>query len=202
MGKTKVLSQTSLKLVSPQPGKPNEGFFRFNVEFSSLMQASEFTGMTGTLSEMRIDISRFIDKVMKSSRATDRESLCIVQGRLVWSITTDLFLLNEDGNLIDAFFLTTVLALMNTILPEVTISRDKIRINEDRYKNLNVHHIPICTTFYFLEDIAHPVVDANAKEEKLSTSKLSICMNIFEDLCGISSLGTLEIDAQVLMDCT
>ena len=31
LGKTHILTQSSLKLVSPQPGKPNEGFFRFNV---------------------------------------------------------------------------------------------------------------------------------------------------------------------------
>lgn len=119
-----------MKLVSPQTGKPNEGFFKFNVEFSSLLHHSEFCNMTGTLSEMRIEISRFIDKVLKSSRATDRESLCIVQGKLVWNVTVELFLLNEDGNLMDACFISAVLALMNTRLPEVTIKNDRIRINE------------------------------------------------------------------------
>lgn len=94
----------------------------------------------------------------------------------------------------DACFLATVLSLMNTRLPEVTISRDKIKINEEKIKYLNVHHIPVCTSFYFIEGIDKPIVDANAKEEKLSTSRLSICMNIFEDLCGMSTLGSLEID--------
>ena len=139
-----------MKLVSPQTGKPNEGFFRFNIEFSSLLHASEYTGSINTLSEMRVDITRFIDKVLKSSRATDRESLCIVSGRLVWSLSVDLFLLNEDGNLMDACFLASVLCLMNTRMPEVTISQDKVRINEEKLRYLNVHHIPVCTTFYFI----------------------------------------------------
>lgn len=78
MGRTHILTQASLKLVSPSPNKPNEGFFRFNTEFSSLMHSAEYTSSTMTLSEMRVDITRFIDKVLKSSRATDRESLCIV----------------------------------------------------------------------------------------------------------------------------
>ena len=77
--------------------------------------------MNVTLQEMRIDISRFIDKVLKSSRAIDRESLCIVQGRLVWNLQVDLYVINEDGNLLDACFLATVAALMNTRLPEVTL---------------------------------------------------------------------------------
>ena len=45
-------------------------------------------------------------------------------------MTVDLYVLNEDGNLIDVCFLGIVLALMNTRLPEVTISKDKININE------------------------------------------------------------------------
>lgn len=78
LGRTHVLAQTSLKLMQPQGSKPNEGFFKFNVEFSSLLHGCEAAGMNVTLQEMRIDISRFIDKVLKSSRAIDRESLCIV----------------------------------------------------------------------------------------------------------------------------
>ena len=106
----------------------------------------------------------------------------------------DLYVVNEDGNLMDACFLATLLCLMNTRLPEVTISKDMIRINEEKQKYLNVHHIPVCTTFYFLEGIDQPIVDANAKEEKLASSRLSICMNIFEDLCGMNTLGCLEVE--------
>ena len=91
---------------------------------------------------------------------------------------------------------------MNTRLPEVTISRDKIRINDEKVKYLNVHHIPICTTFFFIEGIEQPIIDANAKEEKLAKSRLSICMNIFEDLCGMSSLGSLEVDPQNILKCS
>ena len=94
----------------------------------------------------------------------------------------------------DACFLASILALKNTRFPEITISKDKIRINEERTKPLNVHHIPVCNTFYFIENINKPIVDANSKEEKLSTSRLSICMNIFEDLCGMSTFGSLEVD--------
>lgn len=102
----------------------------------------------------------------------------------------------------DACFLCTVLALMNTRFPEVTLSKDKIKINEEKTKPLNVHHIPVCTSFYFIEGISKPIIDANSKEEKLANSRLSICMNIFEDLCGMITLGSLEIDTQTLLECT
>ena len=67
-----------------------------------------------------------------------------------------------------------------------------------------MHHIPVCTSFYFIEGISNtrPIVDATAKEEKLAKSRLSICMNIFEDLCGMSTLGSLEVDPKMLLECT
>jgi exosome complex RNA-binding protein Rrp42 (RNase PH superfamily) len=48
--------------------------------------------------------------------------------------------------------LAAILAIKNTRLPEVSISKNKISINDEKMKYLNVHHIPICTTFYFIKD--------------------------------------------------
>ena len=156
--------------------------------------------MQNTLGEMRVEISRLIDKVLKSSRATDRVSLCIVQGRLVWSVGVDLFIINEDGNLLDACFISSIICLMNTRMPEVLMARDRIRINEEKLKYMSIHHIPVCTTFYFINGQA--IVDANSKEERLAKSRLSICMNIFEDVCGMSSLGNLQVDPKTVLRCT
>lgn len=144
---------------------------------------------------MKIEMQNFIEKVTRSSRATDKEGLCIIQGKLVWSVSVSIHVLNDDGNLFDAVFLASVLALKNTRLPEVTMARDKIRINDTKLKYMNVHHVPICTTFYFLKDFPdEPVLDVNSKEEKLSVSRLSIAMNTYEDICGMASLGATEIE--------
>ena len=70
---------------------------------------------------------------------------------------------------------------------------------------MNVHHIPICTTFYFLNDPRNnteaqeddlsqkPIIDVCSQEEKLCSSRLSIVLNIFGDICGMTSLGALGI---------
>ena len=75
---------------------------------------------------MKIEIQNFIDKIIKSSRVTDREGLCIIQGKLVWSVSVNLTLLNDDGNVFDAFFLSAILALKNTRMPEVSIYKNQI----------------------------------------------------------------------------
>jgi len=196
IGQTKVITQSVLKIISPRAGKPNEGDLKINIDFAALGHSAEFNQQTNTISEMRVEISNFIDKVLKSSRATDREGLCIIQGKLAWSLTVEMQLLNDDGNLIDAFFMAAVLALKNTRLPEVSMKGDNILLNNSPEKQhyLNVHHIPVCTTFYFIPKMEFPIVDASAKEERLASARLSICMNVFEDVCGIQTLGQMEID--------
>lgn len=124
IGHTKVVTHSVLKIICPKTQKPNEGEFKFNVEFTSLMHQAESAQQTTTLSEMRIEIASFIEKVIKSSRATDAEGLCIIQGKLAWSLSVELQLVNDDGNLMDAFFLAAVLALKNTKLPEVSLKKD------------------------------------------------------------------------------
>ena len=81
------------------------------------------------------------------------------------------------------------------------MSRDKIRVDDSKLKYLNVHHLPVCCTFYFLGDDEEtpPVLDVSSKEERLSKSRLSIVMNTYEDVCGMSTFGGLNIDqSQVL----
>lgn len=136
---------------------------------------------------MKIELQNFIEKVIKSSRVTDKEGLCIIQGKLAWSLNVDLQLVNDDGNLIDAFFLAAVLALKNTKLPEVSMKGDSILISKEKDKMtaLNVHHLPVCSTFYFIPKVTEPIVDATSKEERLATARLSICMNVYEDVCGM-----------------
>ena len=143
---------------------------------------------------MKIEIQSFIEKITRNSRATDKEGLCIISGKLVWSITVTLHLLNDDGNSFDAFFLAAILALKNTRLTEVTMTKEKLKINDKKLKYLNVHHIPISTTFYFMKDLPDdPILDVNSKEERLCASRFSIAMNAYEDICGMSTLGALNL---------
>lgn len=143
---------------------------------------------------MRIELQSFVEKVVRNSRATDKEGLCIIQGKLVWQVTVTLLLVNDDGNSFDALFLAALLSLKNTRLPEVSLQKNKIKIDDSKLKPLNVHHLPVSTTFYFIKGFTStPVVDVNTREEKLSEARFSIVMNSYEDLCGMTTLGALNL---------
>jgi exosome complex RNA-binding protein Rrp42 (RNase PH superfamily) len=114
--------------------------------------------------------------------------------------------LNTDGNLHDSAFLASLLALMNTKLPEVVLAAktNSLKVNYERTRYLNVHHLPICTTFsFFKEDSLSQVnlVDSTAKEEKLSASRVVIWVNLFEDVCGMASFGKLSLSPELLLQC-
>lgn len=142
---------------------------------------------------MKVECQNFLDKIVKSSRVTDREGLCIIQGRLVWSVTLTMHLLNDDGNMFDAIFLAAIMAIKNTQVPDVSLVKNQICINDQRRKYLNVHHLPVCSTFYFLGDCPKPALDVTTQEEKLAKARLSIVLNSYGDLCGMQTLGALNI---------
>lgn len=71
---------------------------------------------------------------------------------------------------------------------------DNIMVSNTKHNYVNVHHLPICSTFFFIPQVNMPIVDASAKEERLATARLSICMNVFEDVCGMQTLGQMDID--------
>ena len=79
---------------------------------------------------------------------------------------------------------------------------DDIMVSNTKSNYVNVHHLPICTTFYFIPKVDQPIVDASAKEERLATSRLSICTNMFEDVCGMQTLGQMDLDPMKLLECT
>jgi exosome complex RNA-binding protein Rrp42 (RNase PH superfamily) len=47
--------------------------------------------------------------------------------------------------------------------------------------------------------ISEPIVDAQSKEERLASARLSICVNVYEDICGMQTLGQMEVDPQQMV---
>ena len=168
LGKTEVMASSSKRIISPQKSKPQEGSYRFNIDFKHLQHDNENMDM---LQESRVEIVRLLEKVFITSRAIDTTSLCISKGKYVWAINIEVSLINYDGNLIDAIFLTTLQCLKTLKLPQVRGKDDSVKILEDKpWKNINVHHMPIPITFYFIQSEENVLLDPNIKEEKVCTS--------------------------------
>ncbi len=62
---------------------------------------------------MKIEVGRLIERVLLSSHAVDKDSLCIVHGKIVWMISVNIEVLSYDGDLIDPICASVLLALRN-----------------------------------------------------------------------------------------
>lgn len=174
------MAASSKRIVSPQKNKPADGFYKFNIDFKHLQHE---TDNMDSLQQARIEIVRQLEKVFITSRAIDTTSLCITRGKLVWSINIEISLINYDGNLFDAAFLAALQCLKTLKLPQVRGKEESVKILTDKpWKGINVHHMPIPITFYFIKDEEHVLLDPNIKEEKVCTSRNTIFMNVFGDI--------------------
>jgi exosome complex component RRP45 len=103
-----------------------------------------------------------LKKILKY-RALDVESLCVLSGKCVWSIQIDLTLVNNDGNLIDAFYLSAILSLLHFKKPQISVENlNKIVLYTEEEKKphpLSIHHIPIAFTFAFFNNSSELIMD-------------------------------------------
>lgn len=80
------------------------------------------------ISTTSIEIARIIERGLRQSKSIDTESLCIVAGSKVWSIRTDVHVLDDHGNLVDACVAAATLGLHHFRRPDVSIIDDKVVI--------------------------------------------------------------------------
>ncbi|MEM2376128.1 MAG: exosome complex component Rrp42, partial [Sulfolobales archaeon] len=105
LGNTQVLVGIKLELGAPFSDTPNEGNLMVNAEF---MPTASPVFEPGPPDENAIELSRVIDRGIRESRAVDLSKLAIVPGRKVWNIWVDIYVLDHDGNLVDASSIGTL----------------------------------------------------------------------------------------------
>jgi exosome complex RNA-binding protein Rrp42 (RNase PH superfamily) len=80
LGSTRVMTVVTAELEAPYPDRPNEGSFKFSVEFSPMASPAFEPGKPG---EDAIELGRIIERSLRQSHAIDPEALCVLAGRKV-----------------------------------------------------------------------------------------------------------------------
>lgn len=203
LGETRILTQVSCKMNVPKDARPAEGLMKINVELSP-MAAPDFESNRPN-SDLHVEISRILERLIKESKCVDLEALCIISGEKVWDICVDIHVLNHDGNLIDAASICAISALLHFRRPDVTVSGSEVTVHSFDDKapiNLSVHHIPICTTFAFMEGGKQMVVDPTDLEEKTMDGKVIVGMNVHQEICCLQMAGKLLLEKDQVIRCT
>lgn len=152
MGLTHVLAVTTCHVAEPLPERPNEGFLTIAVGMSTAAVGA--VTLSDAQMEATAEVQRMLDRLLRSSKALDAEALCISSGQKVWDIRTELQVMDNAGNLVQACSIALIGSLLHFRRPEVAVEGESFRIlsaEEREPVPLSIHHIPVIVSYGLME---------------------------------------------------
>src|SRR3972149_6336177 len=196
LGKTEVLVEKKMKRGEPFPDIPNEGVLTVNAELVPLASAAFEPGPPD---ENSIELARIVDRGIRESKALDTGKLCIEPGKNVFIVFVDVYVLNHDGNLIDASALAAVAALLNTKMPNYEIEDGEVKIKTG-YTPLPMKSHPITVTLGKIHDKL--IVDPWLEEEQIMDARISMAINDEGNICAVQKGGAGYFTLQQIVEAT
>jgi exosome complex component RRP42 len=179
LGNTEILVGVKVETGEPFPDTPNDGVLTVNAELVPLA-AVEFE--PGPPDENAIELARIVDRGIRESKAIGSDKLVIEPGKKVFVVFVDIYVLNHDGNLIDASALAAVSALANTKMPNYEVENGEVKIKTG-YSPLPLKSHPITVTMAKINDKL--VVDPWIEEEQVMDARISMAINDDGNICAI-----------------
>src|SRR3989338_4492560 len=164
IGQTEVVAGVKFGLGEPYPDSPDKGSLSTSVEFPPLGDPEFEAGMPGG---DEVEAARVVDRCIRESHAIDFTKLCIEAGKKCYMLFIDIFVINNDGNLIDACGMAAIAALRNTKIPKVIKEGDDYKLDQEgNYAgNLELDSNPMSITIR-KGDNGIMLVDPSRAEEK------------------------------------
>jgi exosome complex component RRP42 len=194
LGKTEVLVGVKVETGTPFPDTPNEGVLTVNAE---LVPLASPTFEPGPPDENSIELARIVDRGIRESQAIDTAKLCIESGKKVFVVFVDVYVLNHDGNLIDASALAAVAALSNTKMPNYEVKDGEVVIKQG-YIQLPMKSRPITVTLGKINN--RLIVDPWLEEEQVMDSRISMAFNDEGKICAIQKGGSGYFSQQQILE--
>jgi exosome complex component RRP42 len=195
LGKTKVLAGIKVEPGTPFPDTPQEGNLIVSVEF--LPHASPVFE-PGPPDERAVELARIIDRSLRDVRAIDLSKMVITPGRKVWNIFIDIYVVDYDGNMIDASSIATMLALLTAKIPKVsTTETGEIIISEEKSENIPVKKKVVTATIAKITDEntgnKYYIADPSLEEEMIADTLVTIAFSEDGLITGIQKSGLSSI---------
>ena len=183
LGKTEVLVGIKVEVGEPFPDTPEEGVLTVNVELVPLASPSFEPGPPD---ENSIELARVVDRGIRESKAIAVEELVLEPGKKVIVVFVDVYVLNHDGNLIDASVMAALAALLNTKMPNYVVEEGEVK-KKTGYTQLPIKNYPVSITFARLN--GKLAVDPSLEEEQVMDARLTITFEKNGNICAIQKGG-------------
>ena len=155
IGNTLVACGVKIGEAVPYPDSPDEGTLTTTAE---LVPMASPTFQPGPPDENAIELARVVDRGIREAKTIDLKKLCITPGEKVKSVFVDTYVLDYDGNFMDAAALGAIAALWNTKMPDG--------------KKLPVSKKPIANTF--VKIAGKILLDASLDEDRVMEARLTV----------------------------
>lgn len=179
LGKTEVLVGVKIEVGNPFPDTPNEGVLTVNVE---LVPLASPTFEPGPPREGAIELARVVDRGVRESKAIEVAKLCLEPGKKVLVVFIDVYVLNHDGNLIDASAIAALAALLNAKMHNYEIEEGEVKIKPG-YTPLPIRNYPVAVTFAKIN--GKLAVDPWLEEEQVMDARLTMTIEKDGKICAI-----------------
>ncbi|MAG19924.1 RNA-binding protein [archaeon] len=196
IGDTEVIAGVKMDVGEPYFDSQDKGVLIMGAELSPL-SSEDFE--PGPPSTQAVELARVVDRGIRESNSIDMKKLCIKKKEKVWMVFIDIYIVNADGNLLDAAALASIAALKNAKFPEYDEKNERVKYGELSKKSLPLDKLPIACTLYKIGNKI--VADVSNEEEKIVDARLTVTMTE-EGIHGMQkggdkTLSIKEIDEMV-----
>jgi len=115
LGNTLVIAGVKFSLSEPFPDTPDQGIIVVDFDLSPVSHKDT----PAELIPLEAEFARVIDRGIREGQVLDLKKLVIKKEELVWLVNIDIVVLNNDGNVIDAGGIASLLALANSYIPKL-----------------------------------------------------------------------------------
>lgn len=183
LGKTEVLVGVKIEVGEPFADMPDSGVLTVNAE---LVPLASPMFEPGPPNENAVELARIVDRGIRESKVIALEALCVEPGKKVFIVFVDVYVLNHNGNLIDASALAAIAALLNTKMFNYEMKEGEIEVKPG-YTPLPVKNYPIAVTFAKINDKL--IVDPWLEEEQVMDARLTITTDKDGQICALQKGG-------------
>lgn len=191
LGKSHVMVGVKVGTGTPFEDTPDEGVLMTNAELTPIANAA---WEPGPPSEESIELARVVDRGLRSADTLNTKDLCITPGKLVQIVFVDLYVLNYDGNLIDACGAGAVAALLGAKKPVFSEGKptgEKVPLTVCK-RPIPVSVIKIGDNF---------IMDPTADEEEVMDARLTITFDEDGHLCTMQKSGSGGLTPEEIKKC-
>lgn len=165
IGNTRIMAGIKMVPESPMSDTPGQGNMMVDAE---LLPMAHPNFEAGPPSPDSIEFARVVDRGIRAGNCIDLQSL-VIDDEKVWGVFMDLYVLNYDGNLFDAGYLSAMAALLTTKVPTY---QDGTAVHTEKDKSLKIDNVVASTTFGKIDDSV--LLDMNMNEESIAGSRMTI----------------------------